>query len=162
MTPPNHTHTDRHQELDADVAEYLNELLQAHRESVAGYREAAEALGDEHTDLSGLFRDIAADRERFADELAHHVDVHSDEKPENDESLGAKLHQTWIKIRAAINVKDREVVLCETIRGEKHLKREFEEAMPKIAGSHLTSLLNERYSRLTQTLERLEQLEAAA
>ena len=57
--------------------------------------------------------------------------------------------------------KDQHSILAECERGEDVIKNKYEDLIPKIAGSPVTSLLNQQYAQVKAAHDRIRDLRDA-
>jgi len=145
-------------DLEDQTLSALHDLGQINRDSVAGFNEAADTV--ESVELASLFRDIAKRREANAAALGRYLTL-NDEEPGDGTSLASKLHRGWIDVKGAVVGKDQHSILAECERGEDAIKQKYEELLPQIAGSPVTSLLNEQYTQVKAAHDRIRDLRDA-
>lgn len=134
--------------LEESTLDALKDLAQINRDSVQGFNAAADEIDD--VDISALFRDIAARRQRFAQQLAQYVAINDEDAGEGT-SLASKLHRGWIDVKGAITGQSKKSILKECQRGEGAIKDKYEELLPKVAGSPISEALNEQHLLITTT-----------
>ena len=142
-------------ELEEATLNALQDLAQINRDSVKGFREAAETI--ENADVAQLFREIGDRREENARKLGEFLTL-NDEDPGDGTSLASKLHRGWIDVKGAIVGKDAHSILAEAERGEDVIKAKYEDLLPKVAGSPVTSVLNDQYAKVKQAHDRIRDL----
>ncbi len=130
-------------DLKDETVKKIQNLIQANIDSYDGFREVAEEIDDKK--LSALFSLIAHDRSSLATELQNYVEWNGEEA-EEDGSVAASIHRTWIDIRAKLNGGDAYVILIEAERGEDHIKEAYEDVLKDTAGSAMNDVLTEQYS----------------
>jgi uncharacterized protein (TIGR02284 family) len=95
-------------------------------DSINGYRDAAEnAQGSQFQEL---FRRMADDRSRVAEDLRSEVRRLGGNPPDDGSFLGAT-HQRFLDLKAAITGRDDQAIINEVERGEDYLKEKFETAL---------------------------------
>lgn len=129
--------------LTDTTIEKLQDLIRMNIDSHQGFLEAAKAVEDD--EVASLFRRLATDRERFAEELKTYVEWNEETAP-NEQSFAAKVHQTWLNLRAKLNGGDTHVVLCEAEYGEDQIKEAYEDALKDNPGSAMSEILHSQYS----------------
>ena len=144
--------------LKDDTLQHIQQLVQINKDSAAGFQQAADAIEDKA--LAADFRVWAVDRTRQADDLASYVAASGGDVPE-DESWLATLHQTWLKLRAAISSGDAYTVLAEAERGEDQIKEKYEEVLKETAGSPLNDVLQKQYVQVKSVHDRVRDLRDA-
>ncbi|MGE5565827.1 MAG: PA2169 family four-helix-bundle protein [Parcubacteria group bacterium] len=114
----------------ADAAHHdvhiLNSLIETTIDSVDGYEKAARET--KNSEFRRIFEERAFERRKVMDELRREVTRMGGE-PEDDGSLLAKAHRSFLKIRDAVAGGDDKQVIDEVERGEDFIKGKFEVAM---------------------------------
>ena len=105
--------------------EVLNSLIETTIDSVDGYEKAAEVAGDDQ--LSGMFRQFAQDRREAVTQLRSQVKRLGGE-PEDDGSVLASAHRTFLELRSAVQ-EDRAAAVTEVERGEDFIRSRYEDAL---------------------------------
>ena len=95
-------------------------------DSVNGYRDAAADA--EGSQFQQLFREMADERSRTAEELRSEIRRLGGNPPEDGSFLG-KTHQRFMDLKAAITGRDDKAIINEVERGEDYLKDKFEAAL---------------------------------
>lgn len=95
-------------------------------DSVNGYRDAAENA--EGSQFQQLFRRMADDRNRVAEDLRGEVRRLGGNPPDDGSFLGAT-HQRFLDLKAAVTGRDDQAIINEVERGEDYLKEKFETAL---------------------------------
>ncbi|HEX6860921.1 MAG TPA: PA2169 family four-helix-bundle protein [Caulobacteraceae bacterium] len=108
---------------DVDV---LNSLIETTIDSVDGYEKAAQET--QNTEFRRIFEERAFERRRVCDDLRSEVERMGG-KSEDDGSLLAKAHRSFLKVRDAVMGGDDKQVIDEVERGEDFIKNKFETAM---------------------------------
>ena len=137
----------------------LQDLIQINIDSVHGLTDAANAMED--SVVADLFRQIASDRRSFASELQMYVSWNGEDCCCEGESLAAKVHQTWMNLRAKLNGGDTHVVLIEAERGEDHIKEAYETALKENPGSAVSEILHSQYAVVKAGHDRIRDLRDA-
>lgn len=149
------TQTETVANLNDETLSRLQQLVQINIDSANGFREAADAVDD--SALASEFRVWAVDRTRQAEELGKYVNL-NDEEVNREGSWSAAMHQTWIKMRAALNGGDPYVVLVEAERGEDQIMEKYEEVLKQTAGSAMNSILQRQYADVKSVHDRVRDL----
>jgi uncharacterized protein (TIGR02284 family) len=110
---------------DNDVS-VLNGLIETTLDSMKGYEDAAKDA--ESTQFATMFADFARDRAKVATDLQNQVRTLGGE-PEQDSSILAAAHRTFMDLKHAITGKDDKAIVQEVERGEDQIKAKFEDAM---------------------------------
>lgn len=104
----------------------LNSLIKTTLDSVQGFEDAAG-----HTDsarFGSFFADMATKRRQVAGRLQDEV-RRLGGNPEDDSSLAAAAHRTFMDLKHAITGRDDKAVIDEVERGEDYLKGKFDAAL---------------------------------
>jgi len=104
----------------------LNSLIETTLDSAQGYEAAAE-----HTkapQFKTMFSERSHKRMQLTRELQAEVRSFGG-KPEDDQSLLGKVHNTFTGLKAAVAGRDDKAVINEVERGEDVIKAKFEKAI---------------------------------
>lgn len=112
-------------QVDGLLVNSLNDLLQINRDSVEGYKLAAEHISSKQ--LKDKFFELIELRKAVVRELTLLVTKHGGE-PEESGKLAGIFHRAWINIKSAVTNSD-EAILNECILGEKTLKDAYGEIL---------------------------------
>jgi uncharacterized protein (TIGR02284 family) len=104
----------------------LNSLIETTIDSVDGYEKAARET--QNTEFRRIFEERAFERRRVCDELRTEVERMGGTS-EDDGSMLAKAHRTFLKVRDAVMGGDDKQVIDEVERGEDFIKHKFEVAL---------------------------------
>ena len=114
----------------ADAARHdvhiLNSLIETTIDSVDGYERAARE--SQNPEFRRIFEERAFERRRVCDELRQEV-ARMGGEVEDDGSVLAKAHRSFLKIRDAVAGGDDKQVIDEVERGEDFIKNKYEVAM---------------------------------
>lgn len=103
----------------------LNDVLETLVDSTDGYEKAAE-VADRPT-FKEFFQRRASSRRAMAADVRNHI-VELGGTPDDDGSILANMHRTFLTIRAA--VQDNDDAAIEAVdNGEAHLRDQFEDAL---------------------------------
>lgn len=144
--------------LTDDTIEQLQDLITANVNSLEGLDDAAKEVDDET--VASVFRQIAAERRNFPEELKTYV-TWNGEEASKEESFAAKVHQVWMNCRAKLNGGDAHVVLIEAEFGEDHIKEAYEEALKSNPGSAVSEILHSQYTVVKAGHDRIRDLRDA-
>lgn len=134
----------------------LNGLIKTTIDSVNGYREAAEAK--DSSQFVAMFFDRANEREDVAERLQQAV-TSMGGNPEDDGSLLASAHRTFMDLKATIMGNDEKAVVSEVERGEDVIKAKYESALEDSALSPSTrSLIADCYTSVKQGHDQMRDL----
>ncbi len=104
----------------------LNSLIATALDSVDGYTEAAKA--SDTNPYAEMFTARAGERRRVVSQLQTEV-VRLGGKPEDDGTVLASAHRTFLDLKAAVFGRDDKAIVNEVERGEDHILHTFEAAM---------------------------------
>lgn len=104
----------------------LNSLIETTIDSVDGYEKAARDSKNEQ--FRRMFEERAFERRRVCDELRNEVTRLGGE-PEDDGSMLASAHRSFLKLRDVVAGGDDTQVIDEVERGEDFIKDKYETAM---------------------------------
>ena len=114
----------------ADAARHdvhvLNSLIETTIDSVDGYERAAREA--KNPEFRRIFEERAFERRRVIDDLRQEVTRMGGEV-EDDGSMLAKAHRSFLKLRDAVAGGDDKQVIDEVERGEDFIKNKYEMAM---------------------------------
>lgn len=114
----------------ADAARHdvhtLNSLIETTIDSVDGYERAAREA--KNPEFRRIFEERAFERRRVIDELRQEVTRMGGEV-EEEGSILAKAHRSFLKVRDAVAGGDDKQVVDEVERGEDFIKNKYEMAM---------------------------------
>ena len=129
----------------ADAARHdvhtLNSLIETTIDSVDGYERAAREA--KNPEFRRIFEERAFERRRVIDDLRQEVTRMGGEV-EDDGSVLAKAHRSFLKIRDAVAGGDDKQVIDEVERGEDFIKNKYEMAM---RDDELSSVARETVTR---------------
>lgn len=101
-------------------------MIETTLDSADGYEKAADdATSDGFVQM---FRARAGERHHAAEKLKYEV-RRLGEKPEDDGTILAAAHRTWLRLRDVVTGNDDEAIVAEVERGEDHIKKKFEDAL---------------------------------
>ncbi|MGB5941692.1 MAG: PA2169 family four-helix-bundle protein [Leeuwenhoekiella sp.] len=108
------------------IGNKLNELLEKNYDAEAGYKQAADQVGN--NSLKEYFNARAKNRYDFGHQLKAEMKTFGVE-PDKGTSLKGDAHRTWINLKSTFTSDKDEAVLEETIRGEKSFIDEYDEVI---------------------------------
>ena len=141
--------------LDDSTVCGMQKLIRYNIDSYEGFRDAADEVKD--ADVALMFRELGAERRELADELKKHVE-YTGEESEDDGSMLAAVHRTWIKVRSLINGGDACAILCEAEKGEDQIKAAYEDVLKETAGSAVNDILTKQYAMVKVGHDRVRDL----
>ena len=138
---------------DSDTAE-LQSVLTRYVDSCDGYTAAAKAV--ESPGLAKAFLEISNRRKLIVDRVATLIHDQG-KKPDEEGSMEAAIHRTWIQLRAKMTGEEFKVTMAECLRGEKELDRTIREALDSglLEPDH-AAILNEVSTELKHALTTFE------
>jgi uncharacterized protein (TIGR02284 family) len=104
----------------------LNGLIATTIDSVDGYTEAAK--DSENPRFTQMFTARAEERRMAATSLQSVV-TQLGGTPEDDGTVLASAHRTFLDLKAAVTGRDDKAIVNEVERGEDHIKAKFEAAL---------------------------------
>lgn len=104
----------------------LNSLIETTLDSIDGYRRSAEEASNDL--FSAAFLDRATERQQVVASLQEEVRRLGGD-PEDDGSVLAAAHRTFLSVRDAVTGGDDKSVLAEVDRGETYLRSKWETAL---------------------------------
>jgi uncharacterized protein (TIGR02284 family) len=124
-------------------------------DSVNGYRDAAADA--EGSQFQQLFREMADQRSRTAEDLRAEIRRLGGNPPEDGSFLG-KTHQRFMDLKAAITGRDDKAIINEVERGEDYLKDKFEAALKGDVDPQARSVIERAYQSVRQGHDRVSSL----
>ena len=109
---------------DRDIS-VLNSLIKTTLDSVKGFEDAAE---DGEGRFSSVFTEFAQERRTVVSRLQQEV-RRLGGNPEDDSSLAAAAHRTFMNLKDLLMGRDDKAVVQEVERGEDYLKEKYEIAL---------------------------------
>ncbi len=104
----------------------LNSLIATTLDSVDGYTEAAKE--SENTRFADMFTARASERRSVVAQLQGEV-RRLGGNPEDDGTVLASMHRTFLDLKAAVTVRDDKAIVNEVERGEDHILHKFQDAL---------------------------------
>ncbi len=144
--------------LTEETVEKLHDLVRINIDSRQGLLDAAEAIYDKA--VAEVFRKVASERSKFADELKMYVTWNA-ETPPKEQSFASKVHQCWMNCRAKLNGGDAHVVLIEAEYGEDQIKEAYEDALKNDPGSAMSEILHSQYAVVKKSHDQIRDLRDA-
>ncbi|MFL1896397.1 PA2169 family four-helix-bundle protein [Aquimarina sp. 2-A2] len=143
-----------------NITELINDLIEKNYDANKGYLKAAEKVTS--SNLAMYFRDNAANRLKFAEELKAELHKYADhDKIKDSGSATGSLHRAWMDLKSAFSSNNDEEILEECIRGDKASLEEYEESLEKYSElpSRFRTLIQEQITNVRTTLNRIKSLE---
>lgn len=142
-------------DLNDQTIEKLQTLIRYNIDAYDGFQKSAEEIENVH--LASLFRDLAQERSAMARELQEYVEWNNTEA-EDDGSVSAAVHRTWMGIRAALDNEGSYAILAEAERGEDYIKAAYEDVLKSIPGNALNDVVQQQYARVKAAHDRIREL----
>ena len=137
----------------------LNSLIKTTIDSINGYQESAQAV--ESDQFRQLFLELAQDRQQALPQLQAEV-ARLGGNPEDDGSVLAAAHRTFVDLKSAITGRDDKAVINEVERGEDHIKEKFEAALNEAGLSAETrQVVSQAYESVRRGHDRVRDLKHA-
>ncbi len=139
---------------DNDVST-LETLTTTLIDSVNGYRDAAaDAEGHQ---FQQLFREMADERSRIAEDLRSEIRRLGGNPPDDGSFLG-KTHQRFMDLKSAITGRDDKAIINEVERGEDYLKDKFETALNSDTDPQIRSAIERAYQSVRRGHDRVRDI----
>jgi uncharacterized protein (TIGR02284 family) len=142
---------------NAKVVGILRKLHHIAVDGAKGFREAADKVNPEFTDL--LLR-TADEREAIDHDLRDQIALRGVNTEETGDTMGA-LHRGWIGLKSAIAGSDK-AIIDECERGEEAAVRAYQEALNEQGlPADIEILLNRHYARVKNSHDQITQIKHA-
>lgn len=138
---------------------HLLELIEVNIDSAKGFRQAATLC--ENPTLRPMFRDLARQRARFAQQLRTQVPADGNGAPEEGTWLG-KAHRWWTDVRNKMALDAGYSLLAEVERAEDRIKAAYEELGNETLGSPVRALLQAQHEEICAIHDRIRDLRDVA
>jgi uncharacterized protein (TIGR02284 family) len=125
-------------------------------DSINGYKDAASNA--EGSRFQELFRSMADERSRVAEDLRSEIRRLGGNPPDDGSFLGAT-HQRFLDLKAAVTGRNDESIINEVERGEDYLKEKFETALnSQDLPAESRSVIERAYQSVRQGHDRVSSL----
>lgn len=139
------------------VIENMNELLKLCNDGAQGYNNAAE--GVENTELKTIFHRLSQQRKGFAEDLKAEIRSMGGDIDDSRDVEGI-VHNTWVKIKAAITANDTESIIEACKTGEEYAFKKYEELLKdNELPENIKNMLSEQHQLIRGAYLQLEQFE---
>jgi uncharacterized protein (TIGR02284 family) len=135
----------------------LKELYTRLIDSRDGYEQAFERANK--TYFKPMLAELEKERAEFAAAVRADL-LKVGENVEEEGSILAGLHRTFLGLRDAVTGKDDEAIKAEIVRGEEHLKKAYDAAVEEAEGSTQVKLMTQK-QKVDEAIERVEARESA-
>lgn len=140
-----------------NLVDNLQGLLQKNYEAEKGFTKAMENAED--TRLKHFFKNQAAQRARFANELTNEI-RNLNEEPVESGGATAALHRAWMDVKNTFSANDDEAMLEESIRGDKASVNAYEKTLEENNfPPHISSVISRQADDIRETLSTVRRLE---
>ncbi len=136
-----------------DIVNELNNLITTCQDAEDGFQHAAQNAED--PGLKTWFQQVATVRATARADLQRTVEQLG-EQHEDDGSILASMHRTWMDIKNTFTDQDDETILNETIRGDKSALEIYEERLEKDLPAPIKEVLHKQHAQVQQTINRME------
>lgn len=139
------------------ISEKLNSILEKTYDANKGYQKASEKTDNPY--LKSFFDKKSAERHTFGQELKSEI-TNLGQKWDEDGSVTAAMHRTWMDVKSLFSANDDEAMLEEAIRGEKASVEEYKEVLSETSlPPSTTTLLTQQMSQIQADLNLVKCLE---
>jgi uncharacterized protein (TIGR02284 family) len=140
----------------------LENLVKMTRDSVNGYREAADLVRKENPPLAGIFEERSIKRDLMLGKLRSHLAALDPDNSalQSDGTVSGHVHQSFMKFRSMFQ-DNYKAALAEVDRGESLLVNAYEEALGK-ASPEVSLLLHPFLTEIRQDERTVELLREEA
>ena len=136
----------------------LKELYTRLLDSRDGYEQAFERANE--TYFKPLLAELKQERAEFAAAVRADL-VKFGENVDEEGSILAGLHRSFLGLRDAVTGQDDEAIKAEIVRGEEHLKKAYDAAMEEAAPGTQQTVLAEQKRQVDQAISKVEARETA-
>lgn len=131
--------------------EMLQRLIEICRDGERGFLAAAEHVSQ--PELQTLFRQLAVQRKRFADELVPHLQRMG--ASPDDGSNAATLHRGWIHLKGAMLGSPDHAIVTEAERGEHVALDAYQDALNGLLPPTVSELVETQRDAIEEATERI-------
>jgi uncharacterized protein (TIGR02284 family) len=143
---------------DHDIT-VLNSLIKTTLDSVKGFRDAADDA--ENNRYQAIFLEFAQERSEVASTLQAEV-RRLGGNPEDDSSLLAAAHRTFMDLKQAVMGNSDKAVIQEVERGEDYIKEKYQTALADTGLSpEVRQVVQQASTSIQRGHERARQLKAS-
>ena len=132
--------------------EALHHLIDICRDGERGFQAAAEAVSDPR--LKTIFKELAAERARFAADLLPHL-RRLGGTAEGDGSATGALHRGWMNLKAHVPGHHDHTIVTEAERGEHAALDAYEDALSGMLPPTVTDLIEAQQSAMQAAIDRI-------
>jgi uncharacterized protein (TIGR02284 family) len=136
--------------------EALHHLIDICRDGERGFRAAAEAVSDPR--LKTLFKELAAERAKFAADLVPHLQRLGGTMEDGGTSAGT-LHRGWINLKAHVPGHQDHTIVTEAERGEHAALNAYEDALSGMLPPTVTELIEAQQQAMQKAVDRIRSID---
>jgi uncharacterized protein (TIGR02284 family) len=124
------------------------DILETLEDGKDGYTKGAEKLENlNEAALTATFKQLAAQRTSFADELQKMANSYGDD-PDRSGSVVATLHRGWMSLKDALTKDSANAVVETAQQGDDHAITEYEKALQEEISTGLRDLLTRQLAEI--------------
>jgi len=116
------------------------DILETLEDGKDGFTKGAEKLDGLDAASAGRFRELAAQRSSFADELQEMAKSYGDD-PDRSGSITATLHRGWMSLKDALSKDSVDAIVETAQQGDDHAIGEYEKALDDDVSAGLRTVL---------------------
>ncbi len=140
---------------DRDERSLLNHLIEMCRDEARALQFAAEHVQD--PGVQATFKQLAADRGRFADDLLRHAQRLGGADAHDGTTRGA-LHQQWLAFKHALVGSNERTMIAEAANVERQTLVGFEQALADLLPPTARELVEQQCAQLRQGHQRVRSM----
>ena len=112
---------------ESTTTEVLNDLLKINNDRIAGYEKASGESED--LDLKTVFRTMADESRRFANQLSALIYEHGGDPASESTTASGKIYRVWMDVKSTFTGKDRKAILNSCEFGEDAAQTAYKNAL---------------------------------
>lgn len=133
----------------------LQHLIDICLDGERGFSAAADYV--DNPGLQGLFRDLATQRKRFADELLPHLQRLGG-RPDDGSGV-ATLHRGWMRMKGLVPGRHDHAIVVEAERGEQAAFDAYQEALSGLLPPTVSELVETQRDAITVATDRIRAID---
>ena len=142
-----------------EVVDTLEHLARTAEDGAKGFATAADHVDD--AGIAAVFRELGAERQRFAEELRAFVAARYHEHVADTGSLKGAVHRGWIALKDAVTGSDAHAVVAAAEEGEDHALEQFNEAIAKPLPNDIAAVVRRQRDAVKTAHDRVRNLQDA-
>lgn len=142
-----------------EVADTLEHLAQTAEDGAKGFAQAAEHVDDAR--IATVFRELGAEREKFAEELRAFVSTRYQEYVSETGSVKGAVHRGWIAVKDALTGNDAHAVVAAAEEGEDYALEQYNEAIEKPLPNDIAAMVRRQRDAVKTAHDRVRNLQDA-